>query len=150
VLALCHSEHMANVLLNTWRGSAKVCPQTLINRENQSRAGSASEQCDSATAVQALQTVSAVERTTDTEEGLSASVGTNGRQVASLHLGLDRVGRVEGEIVSESSSGSCDHALPNRYLGIFLTSSSLCTLAEEKRKGLVAAEPCSSTSRLAQ
>ena len=60
------------------RASAKVRPQTLINRENQCRAGSASEQCDAASAIEAFETVGVEQSTTDAEESLTSSIGANG------------------------------------------------------------------------
>ena len=59
--------------------SAKVRPQTLINRENQGRAGSTSEQCDATSAIETLKAVGAEQSTTDAEESLTSSVGADGR-----------------------------------------------------------------------
>jgi len=57
---------------------AKVCSQAFVNCEDQCRAGPASQQCDAASTIKALETVSTEEGTTDAEEGLSSSVGANG------------------------------------------------------------------------
>jgi len=67
----CRMEHT--------KASAKVRPQTLINRENQCRAGSASEQCDAASAIEAFKTVGTEQSAANAEESLTSSVGTNGR-----------------------------------------------------------------------
>ena len=66
----CRMEHA--------RTSAEVRPQALINRENQCRAGSASEQCDAASAIEAFEAVGAEQSATDAEESLTSSVGTDG------------------------------------------------------------------------